>query len=319
MVEMLIIAGITLATVIILFWIWRRYRSVGKYCDHVDCGHSQMRRKWDSMMGRIPGMQKLRPESDAEKCVVPNTPMGPRVMDSEREAEAAAARRQRFEEELRRRESRRKSTKTILAELEGDLGMTSEQALPPMPPMPIDTESRDQVPELAIKRETMVGQGQQVTVVKGRDAAVIVAVRKGTGAGHSAASSRVISERDLPPIPVHRTSDDDEDAPKPAILQILYVKGENDDDENEFDRSISQPKPNDKAAVVSPVNKSPEAGLGFKKGDDRQIREERKERLRHKRSQRSLHRKKLGSAGKDPISPVSSMTETERKADSSCV
>ncbi len=258
-------------------------------------------------------MLKSGPESDAEKCIVPNSPMGSRVMDSDRGAEAAAARRQRFEEELRKRERRRKSTKTILAELEGDLGGSAGPALPPMP---IDTESRDQVPELAIKRETVVGQGQQVTVVKGRDAAVIVAVRKGAGGGHSSTSSRVISERDLPPIPIHRTEDEDEDAPAPPVLQILYVKGENDDDEDEIERRPSQPNPNDEAAALSPIGKNHKAGLWFKKGEDKRIREERKQRLRHKRSQLSIQRKELGSAGKDPISPASPMAKVEMKVDS---
>lgn len=108
-------------------------------------------------------------------------------------SKAAAVRRQRFEEAMGNRACRR----TIVAELEGDLGVGVEPI-----PMPVDLEKeerRDRVSDLGMPRKSMlvVGQGQQITMVKGRDAAVIVrvtSVRK----GHVLNSSRVLDQKDLP-------------------------------------------------------------------------------------------------------------------------
>jgi len=184
MVYCLVIAGLTLATVIALFWIWRRYRSVKNYCDHFDCDHPEWRKKFDRILRPVPMKKLVEPDSEKGPIITPieAAPPAPfisvptRTFESEREAEAeamaiaasmaAATRRQRFEEAMGKRASRRSSRasrKTILAELEGDLGVGGEDIIPipPMPPVPVDTESRDLLSDLASRRKTMVGQGQQ--------------------------------------------------------------------------------------------------------------------------------------------------------------
>lgn len=238
-------------------------------------------------------------ESDAEKgsAVSPIlvTSVISREVETDREVEieaaaaiaAAATRRQRFEEMMGNRTSRRASQKTIMAELEGDLGFGAENsmAVPPMPPIPLDYESRDTVPDLsASKRKTMVGQGQQVTLVKGRDAAVIVRVGgKQGGPNHTSSSSRVISEQDLPPIPVHRTSDDEDTN---YILSILYVKGDNDHGDQDDARRVRKEDEEE-------AHENEEAA---------RIRDVRRNKLRHKRSQLSIQiptKEAVDIAGKD--------------------
>ncbi len=338
MVEVLIIIGLTIGAVILLFWIWRRYASVSEYCPHIDCNHSKARKNWDGMMRRIKIMAIMAArgpghrEIDAEKGLQPVTPITSNSIESEREAEIAATRRQIFEEAMRKRESRRASKRTILAELEGDFSLSESSAAPPMP-TEIDLESRDHVPELQIKRKTMVGQGQSGVVVRGRDAAVIVAVGK---KGHGASSSRVISERDLPPIPFNRTSDEDQTSS--PILSILYVKGEFDDDDDDdgddvvsdchcgFDDPSSEEQsrfdypttttttttssgdeaagersrlddatpPSPRSEVEESKGKGKELEMGIDPREEARIaREERKERLRYKRNQMLVLQRKV--------------------------
>jgi len=299
MLYCLIIAGLSLATVIALFWIWRRYKTLETYCDHVDCTHSRWRKKYDKIFRRVPVKKMV--EVDTEKgsigdSTVAIVPINQRGLETENDAgieaaavaaaaaaAAATTRRQRFEEMMGNRASRRASRKTIVAELEGDLGAGAEEPLPVVP-MPIDFESRDTVPDLdAARRKTIVGQGQQGMVVKGRDAAIIVRVGKQGSIGHGSNSSRVVSESDLPLIPVHRMSDDEDIG---HILSILYVKGENDDDDEDN-------KMNSKAVETKMDQKT----------EDARIREMRKKKLRHKRNQLSIQIPTRGQGGPEVCDP----------------
>lgn len=299
MVYCLVIAGLTLATVIALFWIWRRYRSKENYCDHLDCNHSKWRKKCDWLLTPVPVKNMVELDAEKESALSPIvvTSVISREVENNREAEietaaaiaAGAARRQRFEEMMGNRASRRASQKTIVAELEGDLGVGAKDltAMPPMPSVPADYESRDTVPNLgALKRKTMVGQGQQVTVVKGRDAAVIVRVGgKQNSPNHTSSSSRVVSEQDLPPIPVHRTSDDEDTN---YILSVLYVEGDNNrngEDDARQERRGDEEEENDHKQEVT------------------RIRDVRRMKLRHKGNHLSIQiptKEAVDSAGKDP-------------------
>lgn len=234
MVEMLIIAGITLATVIILFSIWikygrRRYPHGG--CEHHGCGCSGMKKMWDCMSRPI---LYGKAELDAEKGGLVTVWRKERGSEESGELDGSRERREVESSEGRRevsgrgrevevdgRERRtfvpgrgavgdRRSRRTILAELEGDSG-----AADPMPenmPAPdFEQQMKWPVPVPALeKRAVVVGKCEQGMVVRGKDAAVIVAIGK-RARSDSAATATIQRSGDLPHIPPSATHDCCED------------------------------------------------------------------------------------------------------------
>jgi translation elongation factor P/translation initiation factor 5A len=105
------------------------------------------------------------------------------------------AQRRRFEDEYRRRRASRasqRSQRTVLAELEGDLGpygLECEDVVPPLPFASLHTiisgeeeEAYESILQtrnktFVVRRKTMVGEGKTGVFVKGKMAATIVAVR----------------------------------------------------------------------------------------------------------------------------------------------
>jgi len=228
MVEMLIIAGITLATVIILFSIWikygrRRYPHGG--CEHHGCGCSGMKKMWDYMSRPI---LYGKVELDAEKGSLVTVWRKKREIEGSGELNGSRERGELEGSEGRGSEIEvdgperrtfvpergaagdRRSRRTILAELEGDSG-----AADPMPeniPAPeFEEQIKWPVPVQALeKRAVVVGRGEQGMVVRGKDAAVIVAIGKRARSG-SAATATIQRSRDLLHIPPSETPDCCED------------------------------------------------------------------------------------------------------------
>jgi hypothetical protein len=236
MVEMLIIAGITLATVIILFFIWmkygrRRYRHGG--CEHHDCDCSRMKKMWDNMSRPILyGKVELDTEKGGLVTVwrkqrgIEET-QGSMELDANRERGELESREGSGElsgwasepevEEPRRavvteaREpssSSRRSGRTIVAELEGDTVAADPME---MPTPGFEPQMIHPVPVPAIgKRAVVVGKCEQGMVVRGREAAVIVAVSK-RKRSDSGATATIQRSGDLLHIPPKETPDVCED------------------------------------------------------------------------------------------------------------
>ncbi|CZR52211.1 uncharacterized protein PAC_02088 [Phialocephala subalpina] len=139
-------------------------------------------------------------------------------------------RRRRFEDEYRKRRASRasqKSQRTVLAELEGDLGPYANELEDVVPPMPTERavfalfssgligngEGEEERYEgvirtrnktFAVRRKTVVGEGKSGVVVKGKLAANIVAVRRkavpGSGSGVMKGTIEEGSELDFPAV-----------------------------------------------------------------------------------------------------------------------
>jgi len=204
MVEMLIITGITLATVIILFFIWmkygRRHYPHGG-CEHHGCDCSGMKKMWDNMSrpilyGRVEldtekgglvtvwrkereseesqGSRELdaggeRRELDSREG---NSELSPR--GTETEVAAEQPRRSIVPERRATSRSSRRSRRTVVAELEGDTRADTTE----MPAPDFERHLVNPVPVPVGKRAVVVGKCEQGMVVRGREAAVIVAVSK---------------------------------------------------------------------------------------------------------------------------------------------
>jgi hypothetical protein len=240
MVEMLIIAGITLATVIILFFIWmkygrRRYPHGG--CEHHGCDCSGVKKMWDTMSrpilyGKVEldtergGLVTVwRKERGSEET------QGSRELDSSRERGELESRQGSGELSGRVRESQveeprravvtearppsrssRRSRRTIVAELEGDTGVTDATEMPTpdferqmLCPVPVPAAAA-----IIGKRAVVVGKCEQGTVVRGREAAIIVAVSK-RKRSDSGATATIQKSGDLLHIPPKETPDVCED------------------------------------------------------------------------------------------------------------
>jgi len=203
-IHMLIIAGISLATVVLLFWIWARYRRRQEPrggCDHrhPECECSRMKKMWDLMsFARLEGKAEL--DVGAEKgggsSFESMRSAGLEVVENRKTILAEAGGEERkttpIEPQLRERTAQATEAERISRrfELEGSTGMIShlmelpphvpiEPPTPPPIPLPVGT----QVPVL-------VGRGKQGLVIKGRDAAIIIAVKKSVS----------VSERHLAPV-----------------------------------------------------------------------------------------------------------------------
>jgi len=203
-IHMLIIAGISLATVVLLFWIWARYRRRQEPrggCDHrhPECECSRMKKMWDLMsFARLEGKAEL--DVGAEKgggsSFESMRSAGLEVVENRKTILAEAGGEERkttpIEPQLRERTAQATEAERISRrfELEGSTGMSAhlmelpphipiEPPTPPPIPLPVGT----QVPVL-------VGRGKQGLVIKGRDAAIIVAVKKSVN----------VSERHLAPV-----------------------------------------------------------------------------------------------------------------------
>ncbi|KAE9380523.1 hypothetical protein N431DRAFT_459453 [Stipitochalara longipes BDJ] len=205
MVEMLIIAGITLATVIILFFIWMKYgrrRYAHGGCEHHGCGCSGMKKMWDNMSrpilyGKVEldtekgglvtvwreereseeGQASRELDSGGERRELESIEGNRELGAREAEPEVAAEQQRRTVAE-RRATSRsdRRSRRTIVAELEGDTGASDATE---MPTPNFERQMMNPVPIPPIgKRAVVVGKCEQGLVVRGREAAVIVAVGK---------------------------------------------------------------------------------------------------------------------------------------------
>ncbi|PMD35521.1 hypothetical protein L207DRAFT_587822 [Hyaloscypha variabilis F] len=233
MVEMLIFGGITLATVIILFFIWMKYgrrRYAHGGCEHRGCDCSGMTKMWDNVSRPILyGKVKLdtekgglvtvwRKERESEES------QGSRELDSSgvrrelessegnselsaraTETEAAAERPRRSIAPERRATSTsdRRSRRTILAELEGDTGVDT----PELPTPDFKRQMIDPIPVPQIdKRAVVVGKCEQGMVVRGREAAVIVAVSK-RKRSDSGATATIQQSGDLLHIPPKEAPD----------------------------------------------------------------------------------------------------------------
>jgi hypothetical protein len=206
MVYMLIIATITLATVVLLFWIWARYRRRQEPrggCDHrhPECECSRMRKMWDRMsFPRLGGKAEL--DVGAEKgggdSFESMRSAGIEVVENRKTVLAEVGGEERettpIEPQLREGTAQEAEAERISRrfELEGETGMSAhlmelpphipiEPPTPPPIPLPVGT----QVPVL-------VGRGKQGMVIKGRDAAIIVAVKKSVSVS--------VSETNLTPV-----------------------------------------------------------------------------------------------------------------------
>lgn len=239
MVEMLIIAGITLATIIILFWIWikygrRRYPYSG--CEHHGCDCSKMKKMWDGM--RRPILYG-KAELDAEKRGL--VAAWPKVRRSEESGELDGRREMReLESRERRRElsaggrdvelgreksegvvslrgaaGDRRSGRTILAELDADADAPSlDPMLDDLPTPDFLKQMKWPVPVSVPapgKRAVIVGQGEQGVVVRGKNVAVIVQIGKRVRR-ESSATATIQSFGDVPHIPPQEIHDCDEDS-----------------------------------------------------------------------------------------------------------
>lgn len=240
MAEMLIITGITLAAAIILFFIWmkygrRRYPHGG--CEHHRCGCSGMKKMWDNMSrpllygkierdaekgGLVTVWRKGRESGETQGCPVSrglrteleSSDESRRVSRRNRESEVAIEEPTRAVVRERGETLRwdRRSRRTILAELEGD---TADADTMPVPTPDFEHQMlfpvSVPVPAPACPtRAVVVGRGEQGTVVRGREAAVIVAVgrRKRNDSG---ASATIQVSEDLLHIPPGETPDVRED------------------------------------------------------------------------------------------------------------
>jgi hypothetical protein len=240
MAETLIITGIALAAVIILFFIWMKYgrrRHPHGGCEHRRCGCSGMKKMWDNMSrpilygkverdaekgGLVTVWRKGRESGETQGCPVSRGRRrelesiyeSKHVSGRNRESEVA------IEEPTRavvreRRETMmwdRRSRRTILAELEG---VTLDAD--PTPVRTPDFERQMLFPvrvpvqaPASTKRAVVVGKGEQGTVVRGREAAAIVAVgnRKRSDSG---ATATIQVSGDLLHIPPGETLDVCED------------------------------------------------------------------------------------------------------------
>jgi hypothetical protein len=240
MVEMLIIAGITLATVIILFFIWmkygrRRYPHGG--CEHHGCGCSGMKKMWDNMSrpiiygsveldtekgGLVTVWRKERRSEETRGSRELNSSGERRELESSDGSRELRGRDRELEVEEGRRgvapvpdrtatsSSDRRSRRTIVAELEGDTGAADPMEMP-TPDFERQMLCPVLVPVPAIgKRAVVVGKCEQGTVVRGRDAAVIVAVSK-RKRSDSGATATIQRSGDLLHIPPDETPDVCED------------------------------------------------------------------------------------------------------------
>jgi hypothetical protein len=235
MVEMLIIAGITLATVIILFSIWikygrRRYPHGG--CEHHGCGCSGMKKMWDCMSrpilygkveldaekgGLVTVWRKERGSEESgeldgsrERRELENNEGRRELSERGREVEVDGGERRRTAVPERGAVGDRRSRRTILAELEGDSAVADP--IPEAMPAPdFEQQMKWPVPVPALgKRAVVVGKCEQGMVVRAKDAAVIVAVGK-RARSDSAATATIQRSGDLPHIPPRETHDCCED------------------------------------------------------------------------------------------------------------
>jgi hypothetical protein len=238
MAETLIITGITLAAVIVLFFIWMKYgrrRHPHGGCEHRRCGCSGMKKMWDNVSrpifygkverdaekgGLVTVWRKARESEATQGCPVSHArrrELGSRNESRQfsvrdRESEVAIEEPTRAVVRERRETLRwdRRSRRTILAELEGDTIDTDPMPLPTpdferqmLFPVPVP------VPASA-KRTVVVGKGEQGTVVRGREAAVIVAVGK-RQRSDSGATATIQVSGDLLHIPPEEAPDVCED------------------------------------------------------------------------------------------------------------
>jgi hypothetical protein len=199
MIYMLIITGIALAAVVLLFWIWARYRRRQEPrggCDHrhPECECSRMKKMWDWMsFPRLGGKAELDvgAEKGAENSFESMRSAGIEVVENRKTVLAEEGGEERktspIEPQLRERTAQVTEAERISRrfELEGSTGMSAhlmelpphipiEPPTPPPIPLPVGT----QVPVL-------VGKGKQGVVIKGRDAAIIVAVKKSVSVSES--------------------------------------------------------------------------------------------------------------------------------------
>jgi hypothetical protein len=236
MVEMLIIAGITLATVIILFFIWMKYgrrRNPHGGCEHHGCDCSGMKKMWDNMSRPILyGKVELdtekggfvtvwRKERGSEETQGSRELGGIRergeleiregnreLSGRDQEPEVEQPRRAIVTEARAPSRSSRRSRRTIVAELEGDTGAADPTE---MPTPDFERQMMCPVPVPAIgKRAVVVGKCEQGMIVRGREAAVIVAVSK-RKRSDSGATATIQRSGDLLHIPPKETPDVCED------------------------------------------------------------------------------------------------------------
>lgn len=236
MVEMLIIAGITLATVIILFFISMKYgrkRYPRGGCEHHDCDCSGMKKMWHNLsrpilygkveldtekgglvtvwrkergIEEIQGSMEL--DANRERGELESRESSGELSGRASEPEVENPRRAVVTEAKAPSRSSRRSGRIIVAELEGDT-----VAADPMEMRTPDFEPQMMcpVPVPAIgKRAVVVGKCEQGMVVRGREAAVIVAVSK-RGRSDSGATATIQRSGDLLHIPPKETPDVCED------------------------------------------------------------------------------------------------------------
>lgn len=232
MVEMLIIAGISLATVIILFFIWmkygRRHYPHGG-CEHHDCACSGMKKMWDNMSrpilygkveldtekgGLVTVWRKARGSEESQQSRELDSNLETRELESRVGRSELNGRGGNYEAEPESRRtvvrsatatSDRRSRRTIVAELEGDTGADAMEMPTP------DFEHQMECPVPAIgNRAVVVGKCEQGMVVRGREAAVIVAVSK-RKRSDSRATATIQRSEDLLHIPPKETPDVCED------------------------------------------------------------------------------------------------------------
>jgi hypothetical protein len=221
MVEMLIIAGITLAAVIILFWIWMKYgRRPYVGCEHQGCKCSKMKKMWHSMSrpilygklerdtekGRLVTVWRGQSESE-ESSELDSSRETLELSGREREAEVRGDGNRRTIVQERSEAGDRRSRRTILAELEGD--SVEADPMPEEIPAPdFERQMKWPVPVPALAKIAVIGG--KCEVVRGKDAAVIVAVGKRLRSD-SAATATIRLSGDLPHIPPEDTHDCCED------------------------------------------------------------------------------------------------------------
>lgn len=236
MVEMLIIAGITLATVIILFFIWmkygrRRYPHGG--CEHHDCDCSGMKKMWDNVSrpilygkveldtekgGLVTVWRKERGgeetqgsmelDANRERGELESREGSGELSGRESEPEVEEPRKVVVTEAKAPSRSSRRSGRAIVAELEGDTVAGDPME---MPTPDFEPQMMCPVPVPAIgKRAVVVGKCEQGMVVRGREAAVIVAVSK-RKRSDSGAAATIQRSGDLLHIPPKETPDVCED------------------------------------------------------------------------------------------------------------
>ncbi len=232
--ETLIITGVTLAAIIVLFFIWMKYgrrRHPHGGCEHRRCGCSGMRKMWDNMSrpllygkmerdaekgGLVTVWRKGRESEEIQGCPVSrglrreleSSDESRRVSRRNRESEVAVEEPTRTFVRERRETFRwdRSSRRTILAELEGD---ATDADTMPVPTPNSERQMLFPVPVPApacAKRAVVVGRGERGTVVRGREAAVIVAVGR-MKRNNSGASATIQVSEDLLHIPPGETPD----------------------------------------------------------------------------------------------------------------